>query len=483
MPGARERDDRAGRQPRRRPVGRCWSARSILAINFAPVPEQGHAGRSASRRSRVAAGIAFVIRQQRRAEPALRPRRRGRRDLLGRRVAGIIVFGSLMGAMFIGQQFLQNVLGYSTLEAGRGDPAGGRAAWCWSRRARPSSSRRRARASRCSSATCSACSASSRCSLLWKEGSPYWQVGLGYAFIGVGVGLRRHAGVALADRLGAGAARGHGVGHRRPAARPRRRDHAVDLRRAADGGLRGRVRDGHRGVAGQATDHATASQSELDEVVRRARAASRQQYPQYASQITAAAQAVVRRRQTWAYTAGIVAVMLGAVARVLHVPEAREELALLAEYARRGPRLCGGSRVGLRHAWAIQPIEGRGSPDIGSGAPIWSWEAQSMTTSEGRRLHEAREGVAWRAWGPYLSERQWGTVREDYSDNGDAWSLLQPRPGPVAGLPVGRGRHRRASATTSSACASRSRCGTGAIRSSRSGCSASPTPRATTART
>ena len=32
--------------------------------------------------------------------------------------AGIIVFGSLMGAMFIGQQFLQNVLGYSTLEAG-----------------------------------------------------------------------------------------------------------------------------------------------------------------------------------------------------------------------------------------------------------------------------------------------------------------------------------------------------------------------------
>ena len=33
-------------------------------------------------------------------------------------VAGIIVFGSLMGAMFIGQQFLQNVLGYSTLDAG-----------------------------------------------------------------------------------------------------------------------------------------------------------------------------------------------------------------------------------------------------------------------------------------------------------------------------------------------------------------------------
>jgi hypothetical protein len=36
--------------------------------------------------------------------------------------------------------------------------------------------------------------------------------------------------------------------------------------------------------------------------------------------------------------------------------------------------------------------------------------------AETRRLIEAREhGVAWRKWGPYLSERQWGTVREDYS--------------------------------------------------------------------
>jgi hypothetical protein len=41
---------------------------------------------------------------------------------------------------------------------------------------------------------------------------------------------------------------------------------------------------------------------------------------------------------------------------------------------------------------------------------------------ERARLIEARENVApWKKWGPYLSERQWGTVREDYSDNGDAW--------------------------------------------------------------
>ncbi len=45
-------------------------------------------------------------------------------------------------------------------------------------------------------------------------------------------------------------------------------------------------------------------------------------------------------------------------------------------------------------------------------------------TAEEERLHEARAGVPWRAWGPYLSERQWGTVREDYSLNGDAWSYF-----------------------------------------------------------
>jgi hypothetical protein len=45
--------------------------------------------------------------------------------------------------------------------------------------------------------------------------------------------------------------------------------------------------------------------------------------------------------------------------------------------------------------------------------------------SEQERLNDAREkGVAWKKWGPYLSERQWGTVREDYSSNGDAWNYF-----------------------------------------------------------
>jgi hypothetical protein len=46
-------------------------------------------------------------------------------------------------------------------------------------------------------------------------------------------------------------------------------------------------------------------------------------------------------------------------------------------------------------------------------------------TPEHERLEQARTGeVAWKAWGPYLSERQWGTVREDYSEGGDAWSYF-----------------------------------------------------------
>jgi hypothetical protein len=48
-----------------------------------------------------------------------------------------------------------------------------------------------------------------------------------------------------------------------------------------------------------------------------------------------------------------------------------------------------------------------------------------VDVAEQKRLNDAREaGVPWKKWGPYLSERQWGTVREDYSDDGNAWSYF-----------------------------------------------------------
>jgi hypothetical protein len=48
-----------------------------------------------------------------------------------------------------------------------------------------------------------------------------------------------------------------------------------------------------------------------------------------------------------------------------------------------------------------------------------------MSSAEQHRLQDAHEnGQAWYRWGPYLSERQWGTVREDYSPGGTAWDFL-----------------------------------------------------------
>ena len=51
--------------------------------------------------------------------------------------------------------------------------------------------------------------------------------------------------------------------------------------------------------------------------------------------------------------------------------------------------------------------------------------SESPKTAEERRLWKAdTRGVPWRRFGPYLSDRQWGTVREDYSADGDAWNYF-----------------------------------------------------------
>jgi hypothetical protein len=58
-------------------------------------------------------------------------------------------------------------------------------------------------------------------------------------------------------------------------------------------------------------------------------------------------------------------------------------------------------------------------------AKLESEEPSIEQLREQRRLNDARDaGIPWKKWGPYLSERQWGTVREDYSENGDAWNYF-----------------------------------------------------------
>src|SRR5262249_3427993 len=57
--------------------------------------------------------------------------------------------------------------------------------------------------------------------------------------------------------------------------------------------------------------------------------------------------------------------------------------------------------------------------------PSQSSTTDYVQTNEQRRLNDARElGIPWKKWGPYLSERQWGTVREDYSHDGNAWNYF-----------------------------------------------------------
>ena len=115
-------------------------------------------------------------------------------DVASRRIfwvaalAGIIVFGSLMGAMFVGQQFLQNVLAYSPLEAGAAILP---AVVCMVIAAPRSAKLIEAHGARftllCGYVFCLLGFLTML--LLWEDGSAYWQVGLGYAFIGLGVGL------------------------------------------------------------------------------------------------------------------------------------------------------------------------------------------------------------------------------------------------------------------------------------------------------
>ena len=51
-------------------------------------------------------------------------------------------------------------------------------------------------------------------------------------------------------------------------------------------------------------------------------------------------------------------------------------------------------------------------------------EHARLAQATGRAEDNLFESNPWYEWGPYLSERAWGTVREDYSDNGDAWSFF-----------------------------------------------------------
>ena len=159
----------------------------VLAINFAPVPNRGALALGLAAIA-IATGVAFLIRQRRAKAPLYDLGVAGRRTFWVAACAGIIVFGTLMGAMFVGQQFLQNVLGYSTLDAGLAIlPAAAFMVLIAPRSAKLVEARGSRITLLVGYAFCLLGFLTML--LLWKEDISYWKVGLGYAFIGIGVGF------------------------------------------------------------------------------------------------------------------------------------------------------------------------------------------------------------------------------------------------------------------------------------------------------
>ena len=181
-----------------------------------------------------------------------------------------------MARDFVGQQFLQNVLGYSTLDAGRRDPAGGPADGARGATVGQARRDRTAPGSPCSCGYVFCFLGFAAMLLLWKEGIPYWKVGLAYGFVGARRRLRRDPGLALATGSVPVRRAGMALGHRRPAARPRRRDHAVDPGRAPHRRIRGRDR-ARRSPRRPTRTRSPTGGAELHEVVRQRRAPSPQQ--------------------------------------------------------------------------------------------------------------------------------------------------------------------------------------------------------------
>ena len=298
----------------------------VLSINFAPVPNKGAlvVGLAAIA---LAALVAFYIRQRRAANPLYDLGIAGRRVFWVAAVAGIIVFGSLMAAMFVGQQFLQNVLGYSTLEAGAAIlPAAAFMVVVAPRSAKLVDARGARFTLLCGYVFCFLGFLAML--LLWKESIPYWKVGLAYALIGIGVGF-------------AGTPASHSLTGSVPVKRAGMASGTADLQRDLGGAIMQSILGAllTAGYAAAATaaiagsnKHITDSvQSQLTKSFGGAEAIA-EQHPKYADQITAAAKTAFLQGDQWAYTAGVVAILFGAAIVFFLFPKREDERRLLASY-------------------------------------------------------------------------------------------------------------------------------------------------------
>jgi EmrB/QacA subfamily drug resistance transporter len=299
----------------------------ILCINFAPVPDATTLTIVLAIVAVVALGL-FFLRQRRARNPLYDLAVAARPPFWVAACAGIIVFGSLMGAMFIGQQFLQNVLGYSTLEAGLSILP---AAFCMVLVAPRSAKIVEGRGARFTLLIgyVFVLLGFLTMLLLWKEDISYWRVGLGYALVGIGVGL-------------AGTPASHSLTGSVPIHRVGMASGTADLQRDLGGAIMQSI-FGALLTAGYATaagtlisssgkDVSSSTQAELTKSFSSA-ADTASRYPaSIQDSIVAGAKAAFLQGDQWAYTAGIVAVVLGAVLVFFCFPRVEREKELLARY-------------------------------------------------------------------------------------------------------------------------------------------------------
>jgi MFS family permease len=299
----------------------------ILAINFAPVPNETAlivglflvAG---------AALVAFYIRQRRATNPLYDLETAARPTFWVAAGAGLIVFGSLMGAMFIGQQFLQNVLGYSTVDAGLAILPAAVCMVIVAPRSAKLVERNGARQTLLSGYVFVLLGFLTML-LLWKEGISYWKVGLGYAFVGIGVGL-------------AGTPASHSLTGSVPVKRVGMASGTADLQRDLGGAIMQSIfgallTAGYAAAAGAAVSASgknvnSSVQTELTKSFASAADTAQRYPPAVQQQIVAAAKTSFLQGDQWAYLAGIIAVLLGATLVFFKFPKKEEEQRLLAAY-------------------------------------------------------------------------------------------------------------------------------------------------------
>ena len=234
-----------------------------------------------------------------------------------------------MGAMFIGQQFLQNVLDYSTLDAGLAIlPAAAAMVVVAPQSAKIVQSHGARFTLLLGYVFCAAGFVTML--LLWKEGISYWKVGLGYLFLGVGVGL-------------AGTPASHSLTGSVPVTRAGMASGTADLQRDLGGAIMQSIFGAllAAGFAGamagaisadpNAQSVSTSVESELTKSFSSAEATA-ERYPQYSDAIVAAAQTSFLDGDQWAYMAGITAVLIGGAVVFFMFPKKDEEEALLAQY-------------------------------------------------------------------------------------------------------------------------------------------------------